>query len=74
MQVVSPTVLKPNQRVRVVLGDARNQIKCSGLIAWAAFEMPKGAPTRYRAGVDFGMNADATALTTFAKKHKKDKD
>jgi hypothetical protein len=74
VQVVSPTVLKPNQRVRVILGDTRNQIKCSGSIAWAAFEMPKGMPTRYRAGVDFGTNADAAALNTFAKKHKKDKD
>jgi hypothetical protein len=73
-QIVSPTVLKPNQRVRVIIGDVRNQIKCAGSIAWAAFEMPKGMPTRYRAGVDFGTNADAAALNTFAKKHKKDKD
>jgi hypothetical protein len=53
-QVVSPTVLKPNQRVRVVMGDGKAQVKCAGAIAWAAFEMPKGMPTRYRAGIDLG--------------------
>ena len=68
-QVVSPTVLKPNQRVRVVLGEGKGAVKCSGAIAWAAFEMPKGMPTRYRAGIDFGT--DAPGVDTFAKKHKK---
>ena len=72
VQVVSPTILKPNQRVRVLIGDPKNPIKCAGAIAWAAFEMPKGMPTRYRAGVDFGTSADAAALEKFAKKNKKD--
>jgi hypothetical protein len=73
VQVVSPTVLKPNQRVRVVIGDSKAPLKCAGAIAWAAFEMPKGMPTRYRAGIDFGTSADAEGLAGFAKKHKKDK-
>jgi hypothetical protein len=73
VQVVSPTVLKPNQRVRVIIGDAKSPIKCAGAIAWAAFEMPKGMPTRYRAGIDFGTNADATSLDGFAKKNLKEK-
>jgi len=72
VQVVSPTVLKPNQRVRVLLGEGKNAVKCSGAIAWAAFEMPKGMPTRYRAGIDFGTGADAPGLDGFAKKNKKD--
>jgi hypothetical protein len=72
VQVVSPTVLKPNQRVRVLLGEGKNAVKCSGAIAWAAFEMPKGMPTRYRAGIDFGTTADAPGLDGFAKKNKKD--
>ena len=71
MQIVSPTILKPNQRVRVVIGDAKNGIKCAGAIAWAAFEMPKGQATRYRAGVDFGTSADAAGLDAFAKKNAK---
>ena len=56
-QVVSPTVLKPNQRVRVIMGDGKTSVKCAGAIAWAAFEMPKGLPTRYRAGIDWGVSA-----------------
>lgn len=70
-QVVSPTVLKPNQRVRVTMGDGKAAIRCSGAVAWAAFEMPKGMPTRYRAGIDWGMTADASAIDTFAAKNKK---
>ena len=73
VQVVSATILKPNQRVRVLIGDAKNQIKCAGAIAWAAFEMPKGMPTRYRAGIDFGTTADVAGLDGYAKKNKKDK-
>ena len=72
VQVVSATVLKPNQRVRVTIGEGKAAIRCSGAIAWAAFEMPKGMPTRYRAGIDFGTTADVDALGGFAKKHKKD--
>jgi hypothetical protein len=71
-QVVSATVLKPNQRVRITMSDGK--IRCAGAVAWASFEMPKGAPTRYRAGIDFGTSADASSVTKFAQKHKKDKD
>jgi hypothetical protein len=72
-QVVSPTVLKPNQRVRILMGDGKAAIKCNGAVAWAAFEMPKGMPTRYRAGIDFGTTADPGGVDNFAKKNKKDK-
>ena len=71
-QVISPNVLKPNQRVRVILGEGKTPIRCNGSIAWAAFEMPKGQPTRYRAGIDFGLTADAAGVSSFAKKNKKD--
>ena len=70
-QVVSPTVLKPNQRVRVIIGDGKSAIRCSGSVAWAAFEMPKGMPTRYRAGIDWGMTNDGSAIEAFAEKNKK---
>jgi hypothetical protein len=70
-QVVSPTVLKPNQRVRVIIGDGKSPLRCNGSIAWAAFEMPKGMPTRYRAGIDFGLTADKAGVDGFAQKNKK---
>lgn len=71
-QVVSPTVLKPNQRVRVVIGEGKAAVKCNGAIAWAAFEMPKGMPTRYRAGIDWGLTPEGSHVEGFAKKNKKD--
>ena len=70
-QVVSATVLKPNQRVRVIMGEGNTPLRCNGSIAWAAFEMPKGQPTRYRAGIDFGLTADADGVNGFATKNKK---
>ena len=70
-QVVSTAVLKPNQRVRVTIGEGKAAIRCNGAIAWAAFEMPKGMPTRYRAGIDFGTTADVDGVSGFAKKNKK---
>ena len=69
-QVVSPTVLKPNQRVRITMGDGK--VKCAGAIAWAAFEMPRGLPTRYRAGIKWGVTAESPNVEKFAKKNKKD--
>ena len=68
-QVVSSTVLKPNQRVRVTMENGK--VKCAGAVVWAAFEMPKGLPTRYRAGIDWGVTAEAPKVETFAKKNKK---
>ena len=68
-QVVSVTVIKPNQRVRFTLSDAGGgAVRCQGTVAWASFEMPKGEPARYRAGVEFS-NANAEAITAFAERH-----
>ena len=71
-QVVSPTVLKPNQRVRITMGEGKASLKCAGAIAWAAFEMPKGLPTRYRAGIDWGVTPESPNVEKFAKKNRKD--
>jgi hypothetical protein len=51
-QVVSPTILKPNQRVRLTLPDSEGPIRVMAGVAWAAFEMPKSGPV-YRAGIEF---------------------
>ena len=51
-QVLSPLLLRPNQRVRMSLVDEARPIRFNGVVAWAAFEMPKEGP-RYRAGVNF---------------------
>ena len=62
-QVVSPTILKPNQRVRMILPDSDRPIRFVAGVAWAAFEMPKGGP-QYRAGIEF-YDAEAANLDRF---------
>jgi CheY-like chemotaxis protein len=59
-QVVSPTILKPNQRVRFVVADKAKPVRIGSVIAWAAFELPKAGP-RYRAGVEF-LDGDQAAI------------
>ena len=68
-QVVSPTSLKPNQRVRLLLPDLLRPIRFSAGVAWAAFEMPKDGP-RYRAGIEF-FDADAQAVGKFIEDKKR---
>ena len=65
-QVVSSTVLKPNQRLRVTLP---GPVRVHGAVAWAVFEIPKAGP-RYRAGIEF-VHPDARALEKFCATHKK---
>jgi len=69
VQVLCPKMLKPNQRVRISMPDGKTAIRCNGSIAWASFEMPKGLPPRYRAGIEFS-NSDAAAVDSYAAKHK----
>ena len=67
-QVVSPTILRPNQRVRMVLPDEERPIRCVAGVAWAAFEMPKSGP-RYRAGIEF-FDAESGNLDRFIDQNK----
>lgn len=68
-QVVSASVLKPNQRVRLWLHDPTRPIRFSGSVAWAAFEIPKSGP-RYRAGIEF-VDASPDVLTRYIDANKK---
>ena len=67
-QVVSPTILRPNQRVRMILPDEERPIRCVAGVAWAAFEMPKSGP-RYRAGIEF-FDAESGNLDRFIDQNK----
>ena len=54
-QVVSATVLKPNQRVRVIMGDGKAPMRCSGVDCVGGVRNAEGpCRPRYRAGIDFG--------------------
>jgi hypothetical protein len=69
--VVSPSTLKPNQRIRMSLPHDPRPIRFSAGVAWAAFEMPKDKPTpQYRAGIEF-FDADADAVLKFIDNKKK---
>ena len=58
-QVMSATILRPNQSVRISVPNDEFVMRFRGAVAWAKFELPKPTePPRYRAGVEF---ADADA-------------
>lgn len=66
-QILCSAPLKPQQRVRIILGDDLGLMKFSASVAWASFEIPKGK-SRYRAGVEF-QDAEASAIDAFCKRH-----
>lgn len=70
VQVVSGTILRPNQKVRISIPNDEFVMRFRGAIAWAKFELPKpNDPPRYRAGVDFA-DADPAALDEYCLKIK----
>jgi hypothetical protein len=68
-QVVSPTILKPNQRLRIALVEGRRPIRISAGVAWASFELAKAGP-QYRAGIEF-FDAEPDAVEKFCDAKKK---
>ena len=68
-QVVSVTILKPNQRVRISIADGKKPLRFSAGVAWASFELAKTGP-RYRAGIEF-FDAEAEAVQKFCEAKKK---
>ena len=69
-QVISQTILRPNQKVRVSVPNDDFVMRFRGSIAWAKFELPDpSAPPRYRAGIEFA-DADARAVEAYCLKNK----
>lgn len=68
-QVLTATVLKPNQRIRMALPEDNGAIRFNGAVAWAKFEIPPQSGPRYRAGIEF-IDANASALDAFCNRHK----
>jgi hypothetical protein len=68
-QVVSPAILKPNQRVRIGLNDDHGALRFNATIVWALFEIPANKEPRYRAGLEFA-DADGNTLDGFCFRHK----
>src|SRR5690606_41044607 len=71
-QVVSATILRPNQRVRVSVPTDDFMMRFRGAVAWAKFELPNPTePPRYRAGIEF-LDADSAAMEAYCNRHKRD--
>ena len=68
-QILSQTVLKPNQRVRITLPDDAATVRLNAQIAWASFEIPPNSGPRYRAGLEF-VDADPAAVDAFRERHR----
>ena len=69
-QVLSSTILRPNQKVRVSVPNDDVVMRFRGAVAWAKFELPKPADAPvYRAGVEF-LDADGQAIDEFTEKNK----
>lgn len=69
-QVISTTILRPNQKVRITIPTEEFQMRFRGAIAWAKFEMSNAVKApQYRAGVEF-TDSDAAAIDTFCSRNK----
>lgn len=69
-QVLSATILRPNQKVRVSIAQDDRITRCRGTVAWAKFELPRtSSPPVYRAGVEF-HDADAGVVDMFATRNR----
>jgi hypothetical protein len=70
-QLLTATILKPNQRVRVSLTDEEGRMRCAATVVWASFEIPAGQSPRYRAGVDF-IEPVVEAVEGYIRRNKQD--
>jgi hypothetical protein len=69
-QVLSSTILRPNQKVRLSVPHDDFVMRFRGTIAWAKFELTSPTdPPRYRAGVEF-LDADGSAVDDYCTKVK----
>jgi hypothetical protein len=70
-QVLSATVLKPNQRARVSMVDGKVTLRFQATIVWARFELGRGETgPRYRAGLEFS-GADSDGVAEYARRHQR---
>jgi hypothetical protein len=68
-QILSPTTVRPNRAVRVVLQHDTGPLACTGRIVWARLEPgTQEESVSYRAGLEF-TEANAAALQAFAAQH-----
>ena len=65
-QILSPTALKPNRLVKLLLPFDEGQILCKGKIVWARLEPSSASQSlRYRGGVFFSTAVEDSAVDAF---------
>ena len=69
-QLVGSTVLRMEQRVRLVMGTAPEVVRCSAIVVWVSFEPQGKRAPRYRAGTQF-IDADPKAIQDLLRRHLK---
>lgn len=62
--VLSATILKPNQKLRMTIADEQITMRFNAIVAWAFFEMPPKIGPRYRAGIEF-LDANAADIDAY---------
>ena len=66
-QVLSNTILRPNQKVRVTIPQDDTLVRCRGAVAWAKLELPQPSSSPiYRAGVEF-IDVDKDFVAEFTR-------
>lgn len=66
-QIISPSAVRPQQRVRLTLSDDAGVVRLNAAVAWVKFEIPNSTPW-YRAGVEFS-DAQAAVVDAFCRRH-----
>jgi hypothetical protein len=68
-QVVSPSVIRPTQKVKIMLPDAKDMVQLSGHVAWSTFErIQLQTEPYYRAGMEF-TDAAQEILEDYCRRH-----
>ena len=68
-QVIASAMLKPNQRVRILLTSG-GRARIGAAVQWANFEVPQGGKPCYRAGLKF-IDADPQLIAGFIDTNKR---
>jgi hypothetical protein len=68
-QVVSPSVIRPTQKVKIMLPDTKDMVHLTGQVAWSTFErMQLQTEPFYRAGMEF-TDAAQEILEDYCRRH-----
>ena len=73
-QVLSPTVLRPGQRVQMSMVDEETRLQFRAAVVWVSYELSAGKGiTGYRAGVNF-LDADRDGVEAFCARNRRTTD